>query len=144
MAAATLVAVLVIAAVEGVFDAILLLPAPLFLVALAGGSLLAATDGVEDADRSGALASRWSLAVAALLSVAVLRSGMQTAAYLVAGNGRSLVRLTWAARIDPMSYPIRIALAMRAPCASARDDARAALRLAPEWPAPRAAVRRCG
>ena len=47
-------------------------------------------------------------------------------------------------RVDPTSYPIRIALAMRAPCASARDDAKAALRLAPGWPAPRAAMKRCG
>jgi hypothetical protein len=69
---------------------------------------------------------------------------MQTAAYLVAGSGRSLTRLNWAARIDPTSYPIRIALAMRAPCASAQDDVKAALRLAPGWPAPRAAIKRCG
>ena len=144
MAATTLVALLVIAAVEGVFDAILLLPAPLFLVALAGGSLLAGADGVAADNLSEQPASRWSPAVAVLLGLIVIRSGMQTAAYVVAGNGRSLARLNWAARIDPTSYPIRIALAMRTPCASARDDARAALRLAPGWPAPRAAVRRCG
>ena len=144
MAATTLVALLVMAAVEGVFDAILLLPAPLFLVALAGGSLLAATDGVEAAIPPQPQSSRGSLAIAALLGLIVVRSGQQTAAYLVAGSGRSLTRLNWAARVDPTSYPIRIALAMRAPCASARDDARAALRLAPGWPAPRAAMKRCG
>lgn len=146
MAATTLVALLMIVAVEGVFDAILLLPAPLFLVALAGGSLLAATDGVEIASPGPPEfpASRWSLAATVLLGLIVIRSGMQTTAYVVAGSGRSLARLNWAARIDPTSYPIRIALAMRAPCATARDDARAALRLAPEWPAPKAAVRRCG
>ena len=143
LAAATLLALLVIAAVEGAFDAILLLPAPLFLVALAGGALLAATDGIEAAGAPEPSASRWNHAVAVLLGLIVIRSGLQTTAYVVAGNGRSLVRLTWAARIDPTSYPIRIALALRAPCASARDDAKAALRLAPEWPAPRAAVRRC-
>jgi O-antigen ligase len=144
MAAATLAALLVIAAAEGSFDALLLLPAPLLLVAIAAGALLSAVDrtGVEFAPVLPA--SRWGIAVAALLGVIVIRSGMQTAAYVVAGNGRSIARLTWAARIDPTSYPIRIALAMKAPCSMARDDARAALRLAPGWPAPRIAARRCG
>ncbi len=144
MAAITLVTLLVIAAVEGIFDAILLLPTPLFLVALAGGSLLAASDGVDLAMADESPPSRGSLVLAVLLGVIVIRSSLQTTAYLVAGSGRSLTRLTWAARIDPTSYPIRIALAMRAPCASARDDVRAALRLAPGWPAPRAAAKRCG
>jgi hypothetical protein len=144
MAACTLGAVLVVAAAEGVFDAVLLLPAPLFLVGLTSGALLAATDGVELRDRVEPKTAGWSIAAAMLLGVITIRSGMQTTAYLVAGNGRSLSRLNWAARIDPTSYPIRIALAMRAPCSSARDDARAALRLAPSWPAPRIAARRCG
>jgi O-antigen ligase len=144
MAAATLGAVVVIAAVEGVFDAILLLPAPLMFVAIACGTLLSGSEHTIAPGLGEAPSSRWAFAVAALLGVIVVRSGSQTAAYMVAGTGRSLSRLEWAARIDPTSYPIRIALAVRAPCSSARDDARAALRLAPGWPAPRVAVRRCG
>jgi hypothetical protein len=50
----------------------------------------------------------------------------------------------WAARLDPLSYPIRIALARREPCRQARNDIRAALRLAPTWPAAQQAARRCG
>jgi hypothetical protein len=68
----------------------------------------------------------------------------QTAAYVIAGNGRPLSRLVWAARVDPWSSPIRIALATRESCRGARDDAAAVLRLAPTWPAARVAARRCG
>lgn len=145
IAAATLGAVLCVTAAQGVFDAVLLLPTPLLLVAVAGGALLA----MSEAEPAAAVdtpnpASRWTLFVAAALSLLVVRSGLQTTAYIIAGNGRSISRLNWAARVDPTSYPIRIALAMKAPCSSARDDARAALRLAPDWPAPRLALRRCG
>lgn len=144
VAGATLAAVLVATALEGSFDAILLLPAPLLLVALATGALLAESDPPHEASSADAVPSRWGLAAAAVMTVTVARSGQQSAAYLIAGSGRSITRLEWAARVDPTSYPIRIALALRAPCSSARDDARAALRLAPSWPAPRQAVRRCG
>ncbi len=146
MAAATLAAVLCVTAAQGGFDAVLLLPTPLLLVAIAAGALLAMSEGVPPAPATDTptATSRWTVLVAAVLSVLVVRSGLQTGAYIIAGNGRSISRLNWAARVDPTSYPIRIALAMRAPCSSARDDARAALRLAPEWPAPRLAVRRCG
>jgi len=72
------------------------------------------------------------------------RSVEQTAAYLVAGSGRETNRMVWAARLDPTSYPLRIALASRLPCARARSHARAALALAPEWPASRNAAARCG
>ncbi|MES2306746.1 MAG: O-antigen ligase family protein [Gemmatimonadota bacterium] len=142
---AALLALLAAVAVIGVFDAVLLLPTPLLFVALAAGALLQRADGTalieDDAPRH---STAFGTAVMVLLCLIALRSVTQTTAYLVAGNGRDLRRLTWAARIDPGSYPIRIALAERGNCAAVRDDAAAALRMAPNWPAPRAAARRCG
>lgn len=142
---ATLLALLAAISVMGVFDAVLLLPTPLLFAALAAGALLQRADGTAlvevNAPRRRTLAG--AIAVT-LLGLIALRSAVQSTAYLVAGNGRDVRRLTWAARIDPGSYPIRIALAERGNCASVRDDAAAALRLAPSWPAPRAAARRCG
>lgn len=142
---AALLALLAAVALQGVFDAVLLLPTPMFFVAIAAGALLQRTDGTPEIYDS-APRKRTVVGVIAsiLLGGIALRSTTQTLAYLVAGRGHELGRLTWAARIDPGSYPIRIALAERGACASVRDDAAAALRLAPNWPAPRAAARRCG
>ena len=141
---AALLALLAAVAVQGLFDAVLLLPAPLLFVAIAAGALVHRADGstevIEDAPRRRTVVG---VVAAVCLGLIALRSTTQTLAYVVAGNGRELRRLTWAARIDPGSYPIRIALAERGACASVRDDAAAALRLAPSWPASRAAARRC-
>lgn len=145
LAGATLLALLAVVFVEGNFDAVLLLPAPLLFVALGTGALLHRSDGVLAADDpSPGAASRSALALAVILGAITLRSGFQTTAYAVAGAGRSIPRLTWAARIDPGSYPIRLALAQRLGCADARRDIIAAARMAPTWPATVAAARRCG
>ena len=82
--------------------------------------------------------------MALLRGIMTLLSAVQIAAYLSAGNGRSTARLTWAARVDPGSYPIRIALAQRSSCGEARTDVIAVMRLALDWPASIAAARRCG
>ena len=58
--------------------------------------------------------------------------------------GRQTNRMIWAARIDPGSYPIRIALARRLPCASARSHIAAVRSMAAEWPAVQGVARRCG
>ena len=145
LSGAGLLALLAAVAVMGVFDAVLLLPAPLLFVAMTAGGLLQGADATPLLDDV-MPRRRTLLGVVAsiLLGIIALRSTTQTLAYLVAGNARDLGRLTWAARIDPGSYPIRIALAERGPCSYVRDDAAAALRLAPSWPAPRAAAIRCG
>ncbi len=88
--------------------------------------------------------SRFALVLPIVLGVITLRSALQTAAYVVAGNGRTTSRLVWAARIDPGSYPIRIALAQRLTCAEAKGDAAAVVRMAPNWPAAVAVARKCG
>lgn len=142
---AALLALLAAIAMIGVFDALMLLPTPLLFAAIAIGALLQRAEGAPapEADRPRQRTQLGTFATL-VLGLITLRSASQTAAYLVAGNGTQVNRLTWAARIDPGSYPIRIALAERGPCAAVRGDARAALRMAPSWPAPRAAARRCG
>lgn len=142
---AALLALLAVTFIEGNLDALLLLPAPLLFVAMSAGALLHRSDDIPEAAAipTGA-SSRTALLLPLVLGVITLRSAMQTAAYTVAGSGRSLTRLAWAARIDPGSYPIRIALAQRESCADAKNDIAAAVRMAPTWPATVAAAKRCG
>ena len=145
LAGATLLGLLAVVLVEGNFDAVLLLPAPLLFVAMGSAALLQRSDEtpkIEEHDPATAAPSTLGLAV--VLGALTLWSGLQTGAYVVAGAGRSIPRLTWAARIDPGSYPIRIALAQRLGCTEARADILAVIRMAPKWPATIAAARRCG
>jgi hypothetical protein len=145
LAGSALLGLLATTMVTGSFDAVLLLPAPLFLVAIAGGALLVRTDeSAADSEPARATPSRWLLLLPLALALCTLRSALQTAAYAIAGPGRSVTRLSWAIRVDPGSYPLRIALAQRLPCNAARTSIAAALDLAPTWPAPIAAARRCG
>ncbi len=144
--------------IAGLFDAVLLLAVPALFGALAVGALMQHADGSPTETAAAPLAarpmpasaeslrppSRWATVLALLVGVGLLRSAMQTGAYLVAGDGSSRARLERAALIDPWSYPIRIALARRGPCRESRDDARMALRLAPTWPAAKRAAARCG
>jgi O-antigen ligase len=145
IAGATLLALLVTAFTVGSFDAVLLLPAPLLFIALAAGGLLELSDGdTRGFEWSPQQAARGSVAVPLTLGLLALWSVLQTTAYVVAGGGRSVRRLAWAARIDPGSYPIRIALAQRESCGDARNDIIAAVRMAPNWPASISSARRCG
>lgn len=143
LAAAALLGLLLVVFVEGNLDAVLLLPAPLLFVALSAGALLQRCDGVDVAVASGT-PRRAYLMVPLLLGVVSLRSVLQTTAYVIGGNGKSTPRMVWASRVDPGSYPIRIALAQREACGEAKNDIIAALHLAPNWPASVAAARRCG
>jgi hypothetical protein len=145
-AGGALLALLLTTLVTGSFDAVLLLPAPLLLVAISSAALLRrAEEASASAEQPTAIAPpRWILILPLVLGICTLRSVQQTVAYVVAGSGRSLNRLSWAARIDPGSYPLRIALAQRLPCSEARTSIVAAVELAPTWPAPIAAERRCG
>lgn len=145
LAGAALLGLLAVVLVEGSFDAVLLLPAPLLFVAMASAALLERSDAKPASEvHAPATAAPSALGLAVVLGALTLWSGLQTGAYAVAGAGRSIPRLTWAARIDPGSYPIRIALAQRLGCAEARADILAVIRMAPKWPATIAAARRCG
>ncbi len=145
LAGGALLAVLSVTFIEGNLDAVLLLPAPILLVAIAVGALLQMSDGRGASDFApSASMPRIAQLLPLVLGIVTLRSILQTSAYLVAGSGRSTPRMIWAARIDPGSYPIRIALAQRESCVDARGDVLAVVRMAPNWPATINAARRCG
>jgi O-antigen ligase len=130
--------------VAGMFDAVLLLPVPGLFVAISLAVLMERADGGPELALPPTRASHpWAIALL-VLGLLAARSGQQTVAYAVAGDGSVLRRLHWAARIDPFSYPIRIALAQQRECRMARRHIAAALTLAPQWPAPKQAARRCG
>lgn len=129
--------------VAGAFDAVLLLSVPVLFGAVTVGALLHGADG--DAMAPPARPSpRWATLLALLVAVGLVRSAMQTTAYLVAGDGSDRDRMERAALIDPFNYQLRIALGRRGPCREARRHAEAALDLAPTWRAPQRAVARCG
>ena len=145
LAGAALLMLLAVAFIEGNLDAVLLLPAPLLLVAIGAGALLQLSDGAADfVPAAGGKGSRAFRLLPLVLAVVTLRSILQTSAYIVAGSGRSTTRLAWAARLDPGSYPIRIALAQRKSCAEAKSDVLAVVGMAPNWPATIAVARKCG
>jgi O-antigen ligase len=139
---AALAGTLAAVGVAGLFDAVLLLAVPAAFTALAVGALLDRADGDSTTQRPAA-GRRGATVLVLLLSIGLARSAMQTGAYLVAGSGSSRSRLERAALIDPFNYQLQIRLA-RGPCRQARPHAAAAVRLAPTWPAARAAARRCG
>jgi O-antigen ligase len=140
---AALAGTLAAIAVAGMFDAVLLLAVPAGFAALTVGALLSRADGDSVSVAAPTSAARGFSLVALALAVGLARSAMQTGAYLVAGDGANRERLARAAIVDPFNYQLRIRLA-RGRCQDARTHAAAAVRLAPTWPAARAAARRCG
>lgn len=144
MAAAS---VLAIAAIEGMFDAVLLLPTPALVVWGAAGALLPAGRVVRRVE----LSRRGSV----LLLVGVLAAG---GAASIAGEWRieamklystsgTIAALERAVARDPGSYRIRMRLAERyadrGVCAKARPHALAARDLFPSSPGPRQLLARC-
>lgn len=140
VAVAALLGTLAAVAVAGLFDAVMLLAVPVGFVAVTCGALAA----VPLRDPDPAPLRPWlRRLLMAVVAIAMLRSIQQTAAYLVAGSGAARARVERAARIDPFSYPLRIELGATGPCRASREHARAALALAPTWPAAQRAARRC-
>jgi O-antigen ligase len=140
-AGALLIGTLAAVVVVGGFDAVLLLPVPALMIALVAGGALAQSAGDVPPPTSSRRA--WWLVPAVVVSVAAARSAQQVAAYAIAGDGSSRSALRWAARVDPMSYPIRIRLAKQGSCREARPHIDAVRRLAPNWPATVRVTRRC-
>lgn len=139
---AALVGTLAALSVAGLFDAVLLLAVPAGFAAIAIGALLSRADG-DSTEFAPAVHARGASMLVLLVGIGLARSAMQTTGYLVAGDGGSRSRLERAALIDPFNYQLRIRLA-RGNCRQARPHAAAAVKLAPTWPAARAAARRCG
>jgi hypothetical protein len=140
---AALAGTLAAVGMAGLFDAVLLLAVPAGFAAITAGALLARADGEGSNVPLPQFHARGASLMLLLVGVGLVRSSMQTGAYLLAGNGTSRARLERAAVVDPFNYQLRIRLA-RGPCRQARAHAAAAVKLAPTWPAARAAARRCG
>ena len=146
LAGLTLVATIVVAAVVGTFDAVMLLPAPVFLVWTLLGALLPPPRQVASLPRRVPIRAV-AVAVAVAGAAFALRSTMQVASILVAGDGGSRSALRWASRIDPGSYRLHILLASRPDgrprCERAREHGLPARELFPNHPAPKRVLRGC-
>jgi O-antigen ligase len=148
LAGLTLVAMLMVTAVVGSFDAVLLLPAPALLIWAAAGALAPAYRGVDALAITQPAIRRARggiLAAGVLLSI---RSTLQIAAMAESDMDARTATLERAAHLDPGSYRIRIALATdwiaHGRCDRARPHALAAAHLFPMTPAPKRLLRRCG
>ena len=142
--AATVVSTMVVSA----FDAVLLLPAPAFLVWVILGAAAGDRKSSRDVALSHGRARTLTLATVLLLVVGVFRSGASVAAMSAVGTGGRTAGWVRAARLDPGSYRINQRLAdiyaNRRQCSRARPYARRALQLFPGAPPARRTARRCG
>ena len=143
-----LVATVLAVAVVGTFDAVLLLAVPSFLAWGILGVLLPPQRELVGIPLSDARRQVLELGVAAAALLFAIRSASQASAILVAGGGRSVRWVTWAARIDPGSYRLQMLLAgtpgARGPCSRVRVNGRAAHLLFPHHDAPTRLLRSCG
>jgi hypothetical protein len=142
VSAAAGLAVLTAAAIEGLFDAVLLLPQGVFFVAVAAGALLPPLGSLRTL--VGRARSRLLVLAVLWTGLAATRSGFQVAAIAIAGRGYDLEALERAARLDPGSYRLHLMLANRSECRRSRPHAARAAQLFPFLPAPRQALARCG
>jgi O-antigen ligase len=148
LAGLALVCTLLALVVVGSFDAVLLLAVP----SLFGWGILGALLPPQRELASIALPDGrrrlLALGVAAAAALFALRSAAQGISMLLAGSGRSVRRVTWAARVDPGSYRLRMLLSgvpgARGPCSRVRVHGLAAHRLFPHHVAPARVLRSCG
>jgi len=148
LAGLALVCTVIAVVVVGSFDAVLLLAVPsLFAWGLLGALLPAQRELVAIA-LSDPRRRLIAVGVACAALLFALRSSAQGMAMLVAGAGRSVGRVSWAARMDPGSYQLHMLLAggprVRGPCSRVRVHAGAAHELFPHHEAPARALRACG
>jgi O-antigen ligase len=140
--AATLLGVITGAGVTGMFDAVLLLAVPTFLVWAALGALYVP---IADVPAVAVPARRVIPIVLVIVAgLGAVRSAMQLTAmqiYATRGDRASLVR---AAQIDPGNYRLRLRLARSGRRQQRCEHARAAHALYPNADAARAASRGCG
>lgn len=142
--AATVVSTIVVSA----FDAVLLLPAPAFLVWLILGAANRERPAAKEIVISPARARALEITVSLMLVIGVARSATAVAAMNAVGKGGRTAGWVSAARLDPGSYRInqRVAelYANRGQCGRARPYARRAVALFPSSPPARRIARRCG
>jgi hypothetical protein len=151
LTALSLAATVVIAVIVGMFDAVLLLAAPTFVVwgiigvqtagasAPRGERTIVVTDGAR---------RWWIFAVALVGLLATLRAGTQMRAMAIFHTSTRLSDLEEASRLDPGSYRMRIRLAdayaRRGDCRRVREHASAARALFPNAAEPKRLLKRCG
>jgi O-antigen ligase len=143
----TIVATLISFVVVGAFDAVLLLPAPAYFLWTATGALASTAKPIRELPLDPIVRRRLGLAVATVGGVLMVYALAQVAAMATAADGRR-ERLEVAARMDPGSYRIQIALAREwrraGRCDRARPHAERARSLFPYHPAPSVVLRACG
>lgn len=142
--AATLVAVLAATTVTGMFDAVLLNPAPTFLVAAAVGALL--PDSKPIVDRPAPMRQRAAIVALtlALTLGAAARSAQQLIAIRIVERGNaSTSAMRRALVVDPPNHRLHLRLATRGSCRDRLPHARAAVRLMPFHTAPERALAAC-
>ena len=142
--ATTVVATMVVS----MFDAVLLLPAPAFLIWLILGAASTEPASVQTLEHSSRAGRAIVLAVLMLGLLGVVRSATQVAAMWNVGTGGRRAGWVAAADWDPGSFRInqRVAelYANRGQCKQARPYVRQALDLFPSSPPARRTARRCG
>jgi hypothetical protein len=142
--ATTVVAIMVVS----MFDAVLLLPAPAFLVWLILGAASTEPTSVKSLEHSSRAGRAIVLTVLMVGLLGVVRSATQVAAMWNVGTGGRRAGWVAAADWDPGSFRInqRVAelYANRGQCKQARPYARQALNLFPSSPPARRLARRCG
>lgn len=141
--AGTIVATIVVSA----FDAVLLLPAPAFLI----WSIVGAAAGARTGARPLELSKRaWTLAAAGTMLIVIAstaRSATQVRSMAIVGRGGQTAGWVRGAAWDPGSYRINMRVAelfsRRGRCKTARPYAQRSLALFPHSPAAKRVVRRC-
>lgn len=142
--ALTLLAVLTVTGVTGMFDAVLLLAPPTLCVMAALGALVPETGIVFTRVVS---ARRMRIGRLLLLGMGLLlvtQSALAVRSIAITAVSTRRTDLERAVRLDPGNHRLQLVLAMRGACAERHDHARAAVQLLPYHPFARRAAERCG
>ena len=147
LAGLAMVATVLVTAVVGVFDAVLLQAAPAFFFWTTLGLLAPTPREVTELPMP---TGRRILLAAVLVAgfSLTLRSSLQTLSVIVAGDGSGRRAVRWAVRLDPGSYRLHVLLAgayggRRPPCEEVLRHAGAARELFPHHATPPYLLRRC-
>ncbi len=139
-----LLGVLSAAVVAGAFDAVLLLPAPLYFVAVATGALRPRSDPILSRPLAAGRRVLISAALVLLVLGTTLYSAGQLTAIVLTRDSTSRATVDLALRFDPGNYRLDLLMMKRGSCHRRLPYARAAASLMPYHPAPRRALRECG
>jgi O-antigen ligase len=144
---ATIVATLIVLAVVGSFDAVLLLPIPTLFASTIIGALAAFARPVRELILT-STSRRWALGISAALGLAFVGTGMARTVALELYDHGNARQMELASRADPGNYRIQMLLGTAwlrsGRCDRARPHAQAAHDLFPYHPAPSRLLRNCG